>query len=161
MPSTTRYRRGDIVLVSFPFTDLSSSKRRPALVISPDAFNQHGQDVVLVAITSQEPDDKAVALKRNDFVDGGLPKDSFVKPAKIFTMHSTMILKRIAMVVRVRMDFSIGTGGLEVPLAEQIADAVSRRLGVGLQSRSEPFRAATSPPNVGSKVGATGRGEPK
>ena len=48
MPSTTRYKRGDIVLVSFPFTDLSSSKRRPALVISPDSFNEHGQDLVLV-----------------------------------------------------------------------------------------------------------------
>ena len=59
MPSTTRYRRGDIVLVSFPFTDLSSSKRRPALVISPDSFNEQGQDVVLIAITSQEPDDNA------------------------------------------------------------------------------------------------------
>jgi len=53
MPSTTRYRRGDIVLVSFPFTDLSSSKRRPALVVSPDAFNQTMQDLVLAAITSQ------------------------------------------------------------------------------------------------------------
>ena len=52
MASTTSYRRGDIVLVSFPFTDLSSSKRRPALVISPDAFNKRGQDVVLAAITS-------------------------------------------------------------------------------------------------------------
>jgi mRNA interferase MazF len=53
MPSTTRYKRGDIVLVSFPFTDLSSSKRRPALVVSPDSFNEAMQDLVLAAITSQ------------------------------------------------------------------------------------------------------------
>jgi len=51
MPSTTRYRRGDIVLVSFPFTDLSSSKRRPALVISPDAFNKQGEDLAVLQRT--------------------------------------------------------------------------------------------------------------
>ena len=95
MPSTTRYRRGDIVLVSFPFTDLSSSKRRPALVISPDAFNDRGQDLVLVAITSQQPDDKAISIDADDLVGGTLPKQSFVKATKIFTMHSTLVLKRI------------------------------------------------------------------
>ena len=51
MPSTTRYKGGDVVLISFPFTDLTSSKRRPALVVSPDSFNDAQQDVVLVAIT--------------------------------------------------------------------------------------------------------------
>jgi mRNA interferase MazF len=50
MPPTTRYRRGDIVLVSFPFTDLTSSKRRPALVISPNACNDHVEDLVLVRL---------------------------------------------------------------------------------------------------------------
>ncbi len=95
MPSTTRYRRGDIVLVSFPFTDLSSSKRRPALVISPNPFNEQGQDVVLVAITSQEPTDNAVTIDERDCVDGELPKKSFVKLSKLFTVHSTLVLKRM------------------------------------------------------------------
>ena len=62
MRSTTRYRRGDIVLVPFPFTDLSSTQKRPALVVSPDRFNAHAQDVLLVAITSQPGDSHVVAL---------------------------------------------------------------------------------------------------
>ena len=82
MPSTTRYRRGDIVLVPFPFTDLSSTKKRPALVVSPDKFNEHAQDVVLVAITSQPSDSHVVSLDEHDYVDGKLPRTSFVKVSK-------------------------------------------------------------------------------
>ena len=52
MLSTTDYRQGDVVLVSFPFTDLSSSKKRPGVVISPNAFNARKQDVILAAVTS-------------------------------------------------------------------------------------------------------------
>src|SRR5256885_13254971 len=70
MPSTTRYKRGDIVLVPFPFTDLSSSKRRPALVVSPDWFNSSNQDLVLVGITSQIGDDpRSVLLDDAEFGD--------------------------------------------------------------------------------------------
>ena len=73
MPSTTRYKRGDIVLVPFPFTDLSSSKRRPALVISPDDFNTRMQDLVVAVITSQLTDDgDAVTIEVSDCVDGTL-----------------------------------------------------------------------------------------
>ena len=93
MPSTTRYRRGDIVLVPFPFTDLSSTKKRPALVVSPDRFNAHAQDVVLVAITSQPADSHVVALDEHDYVDGKLPRTSFVKVSKLFTTHPTLVLK--------------------------------------------------------------------
>jgi mRNA interferase MazF len=95
MPSTTRYKRGDIVLVSFPFTDLSSSKRRPALVISPDSFNDTMQDVVLAAITSQGAEDGALTIDQGDCIDGRLPKKSVVKPTKLFTMHTTLVLKKI------------------------------------------------------------------
>ena len=104
MPSTTRYRRGDIVLVSFPFTDLSSSKRRPALVISPDTFNDHGQDLVLAAITSEHPADLFAALVERDFVDGTLPQESFVKIAKIFTLHSALIIKRLCALQPEKLD---------------------------------------------------------
>ena len=86
MPSTIAYRRGDIVLVSFPFTDLTSSKRRPALILSPDCFNAAGEDLVLAAITSHITDDpNAVHLRRGDFAEGGLPKASMVKTTKLFT----------------------------------------------------------------------------
>jgi mRNA interferase MazF len=96
MPSTTRYKRGDIVLVPFPFTDLSSSKRRPALVISPDSFNEQMQDVVVAAITSQLTDKQhALMIEQQDCVEGALPKTSLVKLAKVFTIHSTLIVKRL------------------------------------------------------------------
>ena len=96
MPSTMAYRQGDIVLVSFPFTDLTSTKRRPALVLSPDSFNAAGEDLVLAAVTSHISDDpKAVRLWRGDFAAGGLPRPSMVKATKLFTMHSSLIVNRI------------------------------------------------------------------
>jgi len=55
MPSTISYKRGDVVLVPFPFTDLSTAKQRPALVVPADWFNEIRRDRVLVAITSQIP----------------------------------------------------------------------------------------------------------
>ena len=89
------YRQGDIVLVSFPFTDLTSTKRRPALVLSPDSFNAAAEDLVLAAVTSHSTDDpNAVRLWRGDFAAGGLPKPSMVT-TKLFTMHSSLIVKRI------------------------------------------------------------------
>jgi mRNA interferase MazF len=104
MPSTTHYRRGDIVLVPFPFTDLSSTKKRPALVVSPDRFNEHAHDVVLVAVTSQPSDSPVVALDEHDYVDGKLPRISFVKVAKLFTTHPTLVLKKVCAVKPERLN---------------------------------------------------------
>jgi hypothetical protein len=89
MPSTTRYRRGDIVLVSFPFTDLSSSKRRPALVISPDRFNDRLQDLVLVALTSRLTDPELMVIDPPECIDGILPKRSAIKD-----LHDPFLTRR-------------------------------------------------------------------
>lgn len=46
------YSQGDILLIPIPFTDLSSSKRRPVLVISNNEYNSRTDDIIVTAITS-------------------------------------------------------------------------------------------------------------
>jgi mRNA interferase MazF len=104
MPSTTSYRRGDIVLVSFPFTDLTAAKRRPALVVSPDSFNEATSDLVLAAITSQISDDTPLTIVESDCIDGTLPKTSALKPTKLFTIHSTLVLRKVCVLRREKLD---------------------------------------------------------
>lgn len=93
-PPTTSCKRGDVVLVPFPFTDLSTTKQRPALVVSPDVWNASQPDVVLVAITSQmpsQPETGSITLTTADWQTAGLPKPSRIRTAKLFTMHQGLI----------------------------------------------------------------------
>jgi mRNA interferase MazF len=70
-----RFVRGDVVVVSFPFSDLSSSKRRPALVVA----QLTGDDVVLCQITTPaRADGYSIPLSRADFDSGGLNHDSHI-----------------------------------------------------------------------------------
>jgi mRNA interferase MazF len=49
----TAYSFGNIVLVPFPFTDQSTVKKRPAAVVSSDAYDQKRPDIIIMAVTSQ------------------------------------------------------------------------------------------------------------
>ena len=96
MPSTTSYRRGDIVLVSFPFTDLTFTKRRPALVISPDEFNRLNQDLILAAVTSQlNPLPYSIPVLPGDCTVGVLPRESIVRLTKLFTLSTALVAKKL------------------------------------------------------------------
>jgi mRNA interferase MazF len=53
MPPTISYKRGDVVLAPFPFSDQTSLKQRPALVISVEGFQEQGPDLLIMAMTSQ------------------------------------------------------------------------------------------------------------
>ena len=53
MPSTTTYRRGQVVVVSVLFSDHSGTKPRPALLVSSEAFHRHILDVIVCPISSQ------------------------------------------------------------------------------------------------------------
>ncbi len=79
---------GDVVVAAFPFSDLSSTKRRPALVLANVEFG----DLILCQITSKPYSSKtAVVIKADDFAAGGLPIDSYVRPDKLFTADTTII----------------------------------------------------------------------
>lgn len=83
--------KGDVVVLPFPFSDLSSSKRRPALVVA----ELTGDDVILCKITSQAArDGYAVPISAGDFISGGIREDSNVRPNRLFTGDSRIIIYR-------------------------------------------------------------------
>jgi mRNA interferase MazF len=87
-----RFVKGDVVVIPFPFSDLSGSKRRRALVIS----NLEGNDLILCQITSKNiKDDYAIELKDDDFEEGALRQESNIRPNKIFTAYEDIILYKI------------------------------------------------------------------
>jgi mRNA interferase MazF len=88
-----RFVKGEVVVVPFPYSDLSQSKKRPACVIA--AAGPY-DDVLLCMITSRGMgDERAVAISQQDFVEGGLPLDSNVRPNRLFTANEQIILKTV------------------------------------------------------------------
>ena len=84
--------RGSVVLVRFPFSDLSASKRRPAVVLA-DAGRD---DYVLVQVTSRAyADPLAVELTASSFSSGGLDLTSYARPGKLFTANETLIARGV------------------------------------------------------------------
>jgi mRNA interferase MazF len=83
---------GEVVLVPFPFSDLSQAKVRPALCLA-DAGRG---DWVLCQITSNPyGDPAAIALDTSDFASGGLLVSSFVRPGKLFTAHAGLMVRSV------------------------------------------------------------------
>jgi len=93
------YRQGDILLVPVPFTDLSTNKRRPVLVISNDDYNNITEDVIVAAITSNLTDKKyAVIITNEDLESGNLKVTSCIRADKIFTISQTIVMNKFGTV---------------------------------------------------------------
>ena len=89
------YEVGDILLIKFPFTDLSNAKKRPVLVIQNE--NSMG-DFVCFQITSKDTQSCLTLIKDNDLSAGKLTLTSYVKYDKCFTLNSSIVDKKIARV---------------------------------------------------------------
>lgn len=84
---------GQVVLILFPFSDLSAAKMRPAVVL---AFAGR-TDWILCQITSNPyGDERAIVLNDSDFYEGSLRVTSYVRPGKLFTASNNLIAGEVA-----------------------------------------------------------------
>jgi len=88
----TLFDPGDVVLVRFPFTDLSATKKRPAVIVSPPELARRHGDVVVVALTSRPQQDPELSLL--EWRAAGLPKETWLKPL-IGTISSRLVERRL------------------------------------------------------------------
>lgn len=94
MRSTMTFNKWDIVLVPFPFTNLQSVKKRPALILSPDNYN-NGPDLVILFITSNlSAYGRMGDYRLQDWKFSGLPKPSMIR-MKFATIEKSIVLKKL------------------------------------------------------------------
>ncbi len=92
---------GDVVVLKFPFSDLSASRRRPALVLAAAG----NDDWICLQITSKPyADAHAIKLDEADFSTGSLQRVSYVRPGKLFTAHGTLFENVVGRIRPATMD---------------------------------------------------------
>lgn len=96
-----RFVKGDVVVIPFPFSDLTGQKKRPAIVLA----SLPGNDIILCQITSRFKKDKfAIALSPSDFTRGGLPVLSYIRANRIFTADKNIILRKAGTLNRISLN---------------------------------------------------------
>jgi mRNA interferase MazF len=96
--------KGDIVVVPFPFSDLSTSKRRPAVILAA----LPGDDFILSQITSKKVyDNLSITVEAGDIDGGSLTQTSNIRPNKLFTADESLILYRAGLLKKNKLKLTI------------------------------------------------------
>ncbi len=105
MKSGIKFERGEIILVPFPFTDMSKLKLRPVLIISNISHNKKSLDFVCCGITSNlNNKNDSILINDVDMMDGTLAKKSRVKFSNIFTLQKNSVVKKIGQLNSKKLD---------------------------------------------------------
>ena len=89
-----KYKQGDIILIPYPYTDLSNTKQRPAVIISKDSVNY--RNYIVAKITSVIRGDKfSFSIAPKD-IDRKLKYESEVRTNEVFTISPSIIIKKFA-----------------------------------------------------------------
>jgi mRNA interferase MazF len=103
MSAGTSIEQRSVILIPFPYTDLSGAKKRPALVLSSNEFNAINEDLVCCLITSNPKSiQHSVKITNKDMESGHLDLESKVKPYRIFTVNKRLIYKSIGKLGRIK-----------------------------------------------------------
>ena len=96
----TGYNFGDVVLVHFPFTDQTTTKKRPAVVVSSPVYHRERPDIILMAVSSQlRPSTLFGEVIITEWKDAGLLKPSVIKPI-LTTIEQGIVLRKLGRLVR-------------------------------------------------------------
>jgi mRNA interferase MazF len=99
-----KFVKKDVVVVPFPFSELTQAKRRPALVLA----ELSGNDVILSQITRQNiKDSYSIPLAPDDFESGSLNKSSNIRPNRIFTADQKILLYKVGHLKRDKIEETI------------------------------------------------------
>ena len=99
------FTAGSVVLVPFPFSDLSKSKLRPAVALAETRYN----DWILCQIISNPySDSKTVTITEDSFARGSLQKISYARPGKLFTANQQLIVTEIGLLKKETLEKVIG-----------------------------------------------------
>jgi mRNA interferase MazF len=100
-----KFVKGDVVVLPFPFSDLTGSKKRPSLVIT----DLTGDDVILCQITTPTAQDRySISLSNSDFVSGRIDHTSNIRPNRLFTADSKIIAYCAGKLSKAKTDEVIG-----------------------------------------------------
>lgn len=108
---------GAVVLVPFPFSDLSQAKLRPAVVL---ASADRGDWIMCQVTSNPYSDPRSVTLDDDGFAEGSLHLTSYARPGKLFTANRSLMVSQV--------------GRLKVDSLKQIIDTIVDILYVGLQA---------------------------
>ena len=112
------YQQGDILLIPIPFSDLTSSKKRPIIVLSNSDYNSRTDDIVVAAVTSNlEQKEYAVIFTNKDMAEGILKVDSCVRTDKAYTLSKYIVVNKFGKV------------------KEEVLEKVKEKINILLQER--------------------------
>jgi len=96
------YNQRDILIIPIPYTDMSTTKRRPVMVLSNDKYNSSSDDIIVVGITSNISNKEyAVLLDNSGMEFGNIPKTSNIRADKIYALSQKIVVKKYGRVNKI------------------------------------------------------------